>query len=59
MDDRPMKSELENVILKYGVYVPKEQRMQFYEDLAALMDVSGNKAVDDFIERFKKSAVLE
>lgn len=48
-----IRSELEKIIREYGVYVPKEKRMKFYEDLAALMVVSGDCAVDDFIKRIK------
>lgn len=51
-----MRSELEKIICEYGPYVPKEKRMKFYEDLAALMVVSGNHAVDDFIVKFKAHA---
>jgi len=47
------KKGVETVILKWGPYIPKERGADFVHDMTELARVSGNEAVESFIERFK------
>lgn len=47
------KKEVETFLLRWGGYVPRERGAEFVHDLTELARISGNEAVEGFVEKFK------